>query len=147
MIKGKGQRFKDNPLVGASLGDVGGESAASRLLLYGLARQLEIGQGSGAGAGGGVGVGAGFAGNAGPGAGFAGSAAGLATASTVARRVLRSAMDALDWTMELMASAGYATEWQLERYWRDVKTLSAATGLETAGRLDQARHYFGCENL
>jgi alkylation response protein AidB-like acyl-CoA dehydrogenase len=151
VIKGKGQHFKDNPLVGALLGDVGGEIAASRLLLYGLARLMEPGRGSGAGsdarAGDGARAGGGAGAGAGAGGGFAGSAAGLATATTVARRVLRSAMDALDWTMELMASAGYATEWQLERYWRDVKTLSAATGLETAGRLDQARHYFGCENL
>jgi alkylation response protein AidB-like acyl-CoA dehydrogenase len=61
--------------------------------------------------------------------------------------VLGNAMDGLDKAMELMASAGYATEWNLERYWRDVKTLSTYLMLETVGPLQLARHYFGCRNL
>ena len=46
-----------------------------------------------------------------------------------------------------LASAGYATEWNLERYWRDIKTLSTYLMLETVGPVALARHYFGCRNL
>jgi alkylation response protein AidB-like acyl-CoA dehydrogenase len=45
--------------------------------------------------------------------------------------------------MELMGSAGYATEWNLERYWRDIKTLHGHLGSEVLDRLEIARHCFG----
>ena len=48
----------------------------------------------------------------------------------------------LDRGMELMASAGYATEWNLERFWRDVKTVEALL-LPVQARVHMARHYFG----
>ena len=44
-----------------------------------------------------------------------------------------------------MGSAGYATEWNIERYWRDVKTLRTYLGPETHGSVTMARHYFGSE--
>jgi alkylation response protein AidB-like acyl-CoA dehydrogenase len=53
----------------------------------------------------------------------------------------------MDATMELMGSAGYATEWNLERYWRDIKTLEATVVPETAALVDMARHYFGLKTL
>jgi alkylation response protein AidB-like acyl-CoA dehydrogenase len=56
-------------------------------------------------------------------------------------------MEAMDNTMELMASAGYATEWNLERYWRDVKTLESCVLPETVAQTDLARHYFDLKEL
>ena len=121
VIKGRGQAFKDNPLVAAVLGEVGGSIATGRLQLFALGQLLDAGE--------------------------PGAEATFATATAVTRTVLRAAMDALDRSMELMASAGYATEWNLERYWRDTRTLSTYLLLETAGQMDLARHFFGCRNL
>ncbi len=121
VIKGRQQPFKDNPLVAALLGDIGGLMGTGRILTLNLARQLEQMDTA--------------------------HEATFATAVATARTVIGNAMDALDKSMELMASAGYATEWNLERYWRDIKTLSTYLMLETVGPLHLARHYFGCRNL
>ena len=121
VIKGKGQPFKSNPLVASMLGEIAGWIGPNRLLLYSLARLLEHPPTD--------------------------HGLLLATATGITRTVLRGAMDALDKTMELMGSAGYSTEWNLERYWRDTKTLQAQLLLETAGQMDLARHCFGCESL
>jgi len=121
VIKGRGQPFKDNPLVAAMLGDIGGFIGTGRILTLALALALE--QRGGA------------------------DEATHATAVATARLLLGNAMDGLDKAMELMASAGYATEWNLERYWRDIKTLSTYLMLEIVGPVDLARHYFGCRNL
>jgi alkylation response protein AidB-like acyl-CoA dehydrogenase len=56
-------------------------------------------------------------------------------------------MKSIDNAMELMASAGYATEWNLERYWRDVKTIETYVVPETAALTDMARHYFDLKRL
>ena len=121
MIKGKGQPFKDNPLVASLLGDLGERIVTSRALVYQLARRLDTAT--------------------------AGDEASFALATAITRTALRNTMDTLDQGMELMASAGYSTEWNFERYWRDIKTLSTHLMLETAGRTDLARFYFGCSNL
>ena len=120
-IKGKGQPFKKNALVAAHLGDLAERVAVSRTLVYALAQHLDTAD--------------------------AGAEATLALATACARTVLRNAMDTLDGGMELMASAGYATEWSLERCWRDVQTLSTRLLLETAGRTDLARFFFGCDEI
>jgi alkylation response protein AidB-like acyl-CoA dehydrogenase len=56
-------------------------------------------------------------------------------------------MQAIDNTMELMASAGYATEWNLERYWRDVKTVETYVIPETVAQTCMARQYFNLKKL
>jgi len=121
VIKGRSQPFKDNPLVAALLGEIGGLTATGRILMVHLARRLDTAGGA--------------------------DEADHATAVAITRTVVRGAMDGLDRAMELMASAGYATEWNLERYWRDVRTLGTYLMLETVGPMDLARHYFGCGNL
>ena len=45
--------------------------------------------------------------------------------------------------MELMGSAGYAREWHLERYWRDVKSVQSCLGGRVLSGMHVARHYFG----
>jgi alkylation response protein AidB-like acyl-CoA dehydrogenase len=125
VIKGKGQVFKENPLVAALMGEIGGRAATSRILTYDLARMLsrpDI-----------------YA--------PAGGQAIYATATAVFKQVSRAVMKSIDNAMELMASAGYATEWNLERYWRDVKTIETYVVPETAALTDMARHYFGLKRL
>jgi len=125
VIKGKGQVFKENPLVAALMGEIGGRAATSRILTYNLARMLsrpEI-------------------------YGLAGGQAMYATATAVLKQVSRAVMKSIDNAMELMASAGYATEWNLERYWRDIKTIETYVVPETAALTDMARHYFDLKRL
>lgn len=125
VIKGKGQVFKENPLVAALMGEIGGRTATSRILTYDLARMLsrpEI-------------------------YGPAGGQAMYATATAVFKQVSRAVMLSINNAMELMASAGYATEWNLERYWRDVKTMETYVVPETAALTDMARHYFDLKRL
>lgn len=124
-IKGRGGLLRDNSLAAALLGEIGAGVATSRLLLLDLATLL---------------------GSPGPfGEGGAGSKSASATAAAVARAVLRTAMDGLDGTLELMGSAGYATEWNVERCWRDIRTLTAHLGPEPHVQVEMARHYFGSE--
>lgn len=125
VIKGKGQVFKENPLVASVLGEVGGLIAAGRILAYNLARilsQVEI-------------------------YGPRGRPSTFATSTAVLRQIMKSAVLAMNRTMELMGSAGYASEWNLERYWRDIKTIETYVFPETAALADMARHYFGVETL
>jgi alkylation response protein AidB-like acyl-CoA dehydrogenase len=121
VIKGKGQVFKENPLVASLMGEIGGRTATSRILTYALARMLSRPDIYGP--------------------------AVYATSTAVFKQVSRAAMLSINNAMELMASAGYATEWNLERYWRDVKTLETYVVPETAALTDMARHYFDLKRL
>ncbi|MBU4240105.1 MAG: acyl-CoA/acyl-ACP dehydrogenase [Actinomycetia bacterium] len=125
VIKGKGQEFKENPLVASLMGEAAGGIATSRVLTYNLARMLSRPDIYGP----------------------PGSQATYATATVIFKHVTRSAMLSMNNTMELMGSAGYATEWNLERYWRDVKCIENSVIPETAARVDLARHFFGCRTL
>jgi alkylation response protein AidB-like acyl-CoA dehydrogenase len=120
VIKGRGQVFKNNPLVANQMGRIAGLVESSRLQLYGLAQLLSEGAANG----------------------------GVAfSARAVSSHLGAAAMDSLDLAMELMASAGYATEWQLERYWRDVKTLQTLLGPQPANNAALARHAFGSQEV
>jgi len=123
VIKGKGHIFKDNPLVAALMGQIGSRIAINRILTYNLARMLSKPDLYGP----------------------AGSQAIYATATAIFQQVSRSAMQSIDNSMELMASAGYATEWNLERYWRDVKTIETYVIPETVAQTGMAEHYFGSQ--
>ena len=124
VIKGRGQPFKRNALVAAILGEIGGHLLSSRLQLYGLAQLLDEAAGNP---------------DAPP------SASRHTAALVVSREVIASSLAVLDRGMELMASAGYATEWNLERYWRDVRTLQCLQGSSTHARTTVARDLFGTE--
>ena len=119
IIKGRGQIFRNNPLAASLMGEIGCRTGLCRILAFDLARMLR-----------------------GPNTGMQ---AMFATATGVLRHVMRTATESIGHAMELMASAGYATEWNLERYWRDVKTIETCLGPETAAATDMAHHYFGSE--
>lgn len=125
VIKGKGNVFKENPLVAGLMGEIGGRTGISRILTYNLARMLSKPELYGP----------------------AGSQALFATATAVLRQVAGSTIESIDNIMEHMGSAGYATEWNLERYWRDVKTIETYVLPETATQVDMARHYYGLRTL
>jgi len=118
VIKGRGQPFKRNALVAALLGEIGGHIGTARLQLHALAQLIDGGA-----------------------AGAALDAASIA----VSRAVIASSLEVLDRGMELMASAGYATEWNLERHWRDVRTLQSLQGPSSQAQTAIARHHFGTE--
>lgn len=125
VIKGKGQVFKENPLVASLIGEIGGNIAVVRILTYNLARMLSSPRCYGR----------------------PGSESLFATATAVLKRVAGLSMISINNIMELMGSAGYSTEWNLERYWRDVKTLEATVVGETVARVDMARRYFDLQVL
>ncbi len=56
--------------------------------------------------------------------------------------VTHSAEKAIGGAMEMMASAGYATEWNLERYWRDTKTMQLCLGPYELAKMDYARYFY-----
>jgi len=114
VIKGRGQRFVDNPLVAEVMAGLVQRTTLLRLAVRDLARTLADRTGE----------------------------QELLTALAVAHHAAATADDGLGRTMELMGSAGYATEWNLERYWRDVKTLHGLLGSEVLDRLELARGCF-----
>lgn len=125
VIKGRGQIFKENPLTAAIMGEVAREIVIDRLLAYDLAGMLAEPATYGDG----------------------GSEAMFVTASMIAHHVYGSADSAIYRTMELMASAGYAKEWQLERYWRDVKTVQCYLGADELSKHDYARWFYKTKTL
>jgi len=125
VIKGRGHIFKDNPLTGALMGEIAKEIVVDRLLVYNLAGMLAEPETYGA----------------------AGSQAVFTSALMLAHQVLISAEYTINRTMELMASAGYAKEWQLERYWRDVKTVQCYLGAYELAKHDFARWFYQTKTL
>jgi alkylation response protein AidB-like acyl-CoA dehydrogenase len=125
VIKGKGQVFKENPLVASLMGEIGSKTGTCRVLTYNLARLLSRPDAYGS----------------------AGSGTMHVTAVSALKQVGHLSMEAMHNTMELMASAGYATEWNLERYWRDVKTVQTYVLPETVAQTCMARQYFNLEQL
>jgi alkylation response protein AidB-like acyl-CoA dehydrogenase len=119
VIKGKGQIFKNNPLTASVMAEVAKEIAIDRMLTYNLARVL-----------------------AAPDVyGDAGEESNYVTACMVVHQVSQSTEKAINNAMEMMASAGYATEWNLERYWRDTKNMQVCLGPYELAKMDFA-HYF-----
>lgn len=115
VIKGRGQVFKENPLTGALMGEIAQETAMDRFLAYDLAGVLAEPETYGG----------------------AGSEGAHTAALMIVHHIYASAEKVVHRTMELMASAGYAKEWQLERYWRDLKTIQCYLGAH-----ELAKHAF-----
>lgn len=125
VIKGRQSIFKENPLTASLMAEISTSVLTSRLLTYSLAQML-----------------------ADPAVyGDAGAEKNWSTALSVFIRVSAAAEQAIDNTMELMASAGYAKEWQLERYWRDVKTLAVSLGNRELHKMDLARYFYETKTL
>ncbi|MCD6570211.1 MAG: acyl-CoA/acyl-ACP dehydrogenase, partial [Deltaproteobacteria bacterium] len=68
-------------------------------------------------------------------------------AETVSIKVLDSCIHAINRAMELMGSAGYAKEWNVEKHWRDLKTLQVYLGGRAPVEMDVARSYYGSKTL
>ncbi len=125
VIKGRGNLFKENPLTASLMAEISHEVLISRFLLHHLA--------------------------------------GLFSrpvpdqhpredhlfipALSVVSHITQSAEKAINQTMELMGSAGYATEWNLERYWRDVKTMQIHLGSWELNKMELARYFFKSQSL
>lgn len=125
VIKGRGHIFKENPLTGALMGEIAKDIAVDRLLTYNLAEILAEPEAYG----------------------DAGSQAVFTSALMIVHQVYVAAENTIHRTMELMASAGYAKEWQLERYWRDIKTVQCYLGAYELAKHDFARWFYGAKTL
>ena len=125
VIKGRGHVFKENPLTGALMGEIAKETAITRILAYHLAEMLAEPETYG----------------------DAGSQAVFTASLMLVHDVYASAENVIHRTMELMASAGYAKEWQLERYWRDVKTIQCHLGAYELAKHDFARWFYQAKTL
>lgn len=125
VIKGRGNVFKENPLTASVMAEVAQETALSRMLTWNLARVLSE-----------------------PGLyGPAGAEGNHVTALMVAHHVSQAAERAINRAMEMMASAGYAKEWNLERYWRDVKTMQLCLGPCELAKMDVSRFFYRASGL
>lgn len=125
VIKGKGNLFKENPLTASLMAEVGHEILLSRLLSHQLAAMLskpDIYQ-------------------------VADEEQLFISALSVVSQVTQSAEKAINQTMELMGSAGYATEWNLERYWRDIKTMQLHLGSWELNKMELARYFYRSQSL
>ncbi len=119
-----GKPLKENSVDAAVLAEVANHVAVSRILTWNVARML-----------------------AKPDVyGEAWSDKMFTTARAVALHVTSSAVSAIGKAMELMASQGYATEGDVEKHWRDVKTIEVCTG-KVPGMMDIARWYYDCKTL
>ncbi len=121
----KGDTFKENPLTAALMAEIVTEASTSRMLTYQLAGMLAQPEIFGA----------------------AGEDSNYTTATMIVHRVMLQGMKATHSCMELMASAGYAKEWQLERYWRDIKTMQMHLGAYEIAKMDIARHFYDCHKI
>ncbi len=125
VIKGKGQVFKENPLTAALMADIAREASLARMLTYNVASYLADPEQYGPG----------------------GDPRNAVTAGMVSQYVAATAEKCVNNAMELMASAGYAREWNLERYWRDVKTMQSSMGPDQLNKLSFSRYFYACRTL
>jgi alkylation response protein AidB-like acyl-CoA dehydrogenase len=125
VIKGKNSPFKDNPLTASLMAETGHELLINRLLLYQLASLISRPDDYGNGA----------------------EEQLFVSALSIVSQVTISTEKAINQTMELMGSAGYATEWNLERYWRDLKTMQIHLGSWELNKMDLARYFFRPKSL
>jgi len=125
VIKGRGCIFKENPLTASLMAEISHEILLSRLLVHQLAQMLskpEVYQ--------------------------QGEEERLfIPALSIVSYVTQAAEKAINQTMELMGSAGYAKEWNLERYWRDVKTMQVHLGNWELNKMELARYFYQCQTL
>ena len=66
---------------------------------------------------------------------------------SVSTKVLDSCIHAINRAMELMGAAGYAKEWNVEKHWRDLKTMQTYLGGRVPVEMDVARYYYGSMSI
>jgi len=120
VIKG-GMPFYDNPMLAAVLAQLAMAIMNSRLLVHSLARAM-----------------------AQPDVfGIRNVEDCFVLAQSTAGKAILDCFHGMDRGMELMASAGYSKEWNLEKHWRDLKTMQAYLGGGIPAQMDVARAFFG----
>ncbi len=124
VIKGRGNIFKENPLAASVMGEIAGDIWVARRLAYDLASML-----------------AGSEARAAPGEEM------FVSSSVVTHHVFRSSERAVNRILELMNSAGYAREWQIERYWRDLRTMRCNLGPTELANMDVTGFFCGSRTL
>ncbi len=125
VIKGKGNLFKENPLTASIMAEIGHDIMLSRLLLYQLAAMFTSPENYSYTEGENL----------------------FIPALSVVSQITQTAEKVINQAMELMGSAGYATEWNLERYWRDLKTIQVDLGSWELNKMELARYFYNSQNL
>ena len=125
VIKGKGNLFKENPLTASVMAEIGTDIMLSRLLLYQLAAMFTSPEKFSYSEGDNLYI----------------------PALGVVSHIMQTAEKVMNQAMELMGSAGYATEWNLERYWRDLKTIQLDLGSWELNKMELARYFYKSQNL
>ncbi len=125
VIKGKGNLFKENPLTASVMAEIGHEIMLSRLLLYQLVAMFSRPEDFNHREGDDLYV----------------------PALSIVSHITQNAEKTINQTMELMGSAGYATEWNLERYWRDLKTIQVHLGSWELNKMALSRYFYESQSL
>lgn len=124
-IKGEGNLLKDNPLAASLMSKTACALAVSRTLLYSLGSSIaepEVYD-------------------------DAGWEALEVFSEVVCGTIMSGADENIHHMMELMASAGYASEGQIERCWRDVKTIQCHMGSKDIEQTVLAGWFFNSKAL
>ncbi len=122
IIKGKGL-LRDNPMDAAVLAQVAMDIVESRSLVHNLARAVAMPGGFG----------------------IENGEDSYIMSGILSVRVVENCLHAVNRAMELMASAGYAREWHVEKHWRDIKTMQVYLGGRTPVEMEVAGYYFGSD--
>ncbi|KPV62844.1 MAG: putative acyl-CoA dehydrogenase [Candidatus Bathyarchaeota archaeon BA2] len=117
--------LKENPVDAAVLAEVAGEISVSRILTYNLARMLDRPEVYG----------------------DRWSDKIYTTAGMISLYVTNSALKVVNRSMEMMASEGWAREGDIEKHWRDVKTIQSCMGGSIPILMDMARFFYECKTL
>ncbi len=121
----RGKPLKENPVDAIVLADVAEEIALSRILTYNLANTLSKSEIYG----------------------DRWSDEVSTLAEMIGMYVANAASKVIGRAMELMASMGYAREGDIEKHWRDVKTIQSSMGGSMPVLMDIARLFYECETL
>lgn len=119
------QVLKENPLIAAVLAEVARSIVSSRILVYNLARILAKPEIYGERWGDEI----------------------FATSRAIAITVSSSAIYAINKAIEPMCSQGYTREGDVEKHWRDVRTIKNSMGGDVPMEMDIARWFCKCETL
>ena len=120
-----GGLLKDNPMDAAVLAQVAMDIMNTRLLVHSLARAVAHPEEFG----------------------LEDAHLLFILSESIVFQVAQQCMHAVDRTMELMGSAGYAKEWNVEKHWRDIRTLMVTLGGRVPLEMDVARAFYGSEGL
>ncbi len=120
IIKGKGL-LKENPMDAAVLAQVAMDIVNSRPKVHNLARAVTRPESFG----------------------IQDTRGLFILAESIFLDTMDRCLHSINRAMEMMGSAGYSKEWNVEKHWRDLKTMQVYMGGRTPMEMDAARYFYG----